>query len=199
MGRRGTGLHLTPLQVALTCPPPGSDAHRAYFGCPIRFGAPHNALILNAEDLDKPFPGHNPELLEILTPALSAAMGELQAHRSTSEQVKTVLKRSLASGRPELSDVARELGMSERTLPQCITNESATFRELMVAVRQELGRQMLADPTTAIDEVAYLLGYQDTSSCYRAFREWEGVTPSRWRKLNCPAEPSSPTSAHRMH
>ncbi|WP_348983919.1 hypothetical protein [Methylosinus sp. C49] len=35
-----------------------------------------------------------------------------------------------------------------------------------------------------MDEAACLLGYQDTSSFYRAFREWEGMTSSRWRKLN---------------
>ncbi len=33
-------------------------------------------------------------------------------------------------------------------------------------------------------EVACLLGYQDASSFYRAFREWEGTTPNRWRALN---------------
>ncbi len=35
-----------------------------------------------------------------------------------------------------------------------------------------------------IDEVACLLGYQDTSSFYRGFRDWEGVTPNRWRSLH---------------
>ena len=36
-------------------------------------------------------------------------------------------------------------------------------------------------------EVACLLGYQDTSSFYRAFRDWEGVTPNQWRELNAAA------------
>ncbi|MGL4967421.1 MAG: AraC family transcriptional regulator [Inquilinus sp.] len=184
LGRRGTGQHLTPLRVELTRPDPKSDAHRAYFGCPIRYKAPRNALVLGSADLDRPFPGHNPELLEILTPALASALGELQASTSITEQVKVVLKRSLASGRPELSDVARELGMSERTLQRRITEDGATFRELLVKARQELGRQLLSDPSAEIDEVACLLGYQDTSSFYRAFRDWEGVTPNRWRELN---------------
>ncbi|TGU31128.1 AraC family transcriptional regulator, partial [bacterium M00.F.Ca.ET.152.01.1.1] len=96
------------------------------------------------------------------------------------EQVKVVLKRSLASGRPELSDIARELGMSERTLQRRITEEGTSFRELLINARQELGRQLLSDPTADIDEVACRLGYQDASSFYRAFREWEGTTPNRW-------------------
>jgi len=184
LGRRGTGQHLTPRRVDFTRVRPKSRVHRAHFGCPIRFGARRNALVLNSADLDRPFPGHNPELLAILTPALASALGELQAQSSITEHAKVVLKRSLASGRPELADVARELGMSERTLQRRITDEGATFRELLVEARQELGRQLLSDPAADIDEVACLLGYQDASSFYRAFRDWEGVTPSQWRELH---------------
>lgn len=62
-----------------------------------------------AVDLNRPFPEHNPEMLEMLTPALGAALGELEAQSSIAEQVKIVMKRSLASGQPGLSDVAKQL------------------------------------------------------------------------------------------
>lgn len=184
LGRRGTGRHVTPRRVELVRPRPDSDVYQNYFECPISYGAARNVLTLKSADLDRPFPGHNQELLDILTPALASALGELQARSSIKEQVKVVLKRSLASGRPELSDVARDLGTSERTLQRRITEEGTSFRELLVEARQELGRQLLSDPTAEIDEVACLLGYQDASSFYRAFRYWEGVTPSRWRELH---------------
>jgi AraC-like DNA-binding protein len=184
LGRRGTGRHLTPHCVEFTCTAPKSDVHSAYFGCAIHYGASQNALVLKPADLDHPFPGHNPELLEMLTPVLASALDEIQAHSSIREQVKIVLKRSMPSGRPELSEVARDLAMSERTLQRRITEEDATFRELLIEARQELGRQLLSDHSATIDEVAYLLGYQDTSSFYRAFRDWEGLTPSQWRGIN---------------
>ncbi|TCA59058.1 AraC family transcriptional regulator [Rhizobium pisi] len=184
LGRRGTGQRLTPVRVEFQRADPKSNAHRSYFECPVRYGQSRNVLILKSADLDRPFPGHNPELLELLTPALASALGEIQARSSIREQVKIVLKRSLASGRPELCDVAFDLGMSERTLQRRITDEGSTFRELLVEARQELGRQLLSDPSAEIDEVACLLGYQDTSSFYRAFRDWEGVTPKQWRERN---------------
>lgn len=183
LGRRGTGQHLMPKRIELARPRPKSDVYQKYFECPIRYGASHNMLVLKPADLDRPFPGHNQELLEILTPALASALGELQARSSIKDQVKVVLKRSLASGRPELSDVARDLGLSERTLQRRIAEEGMSFRELLVEARQELGRQLLSDPSAEIDEVACLLGYQDASSFYRAFRYWEGMTPNRWREL----------------
>lgn len=184
LGRRGTGQRLTPVRVEFQRKNQKSDVHRLYFGCPIRYGQSRNAMILKSADLDRPFPGHNPELLELLTPALASALGEIQARSSIREQVKIVLKRSLASGRPELSAVAFDIGISERTLQRRITDEGTTFRVLLVEARQELGRQLLSDPSAEIEEAACLSGYQDTSSFHRAFREWEGVTPNRWRELN---------------
>ncbi|MDN7892036.1 AraC family transcriptional regulator ligand-binding domain-containing protein [Burkholderia cepacia] len=184
LGRRGTGQHVTPRRVEFVRTGPRDEVYRAYFGCPIRYGASRNALVLKSTDLGRPFPGHNPELLDMLTPALTAALGEIDARSPIREQVKVVLKRCLASGRSELSGVARDLGMSERTLQRRITDEGTTFRDLLAEARQELWRRLLADPAAGIDEVSCLLGYQDTSSFYRAFRDWEGITPNRWRELN---------------
>jgi len=184
IGRHGTGQNLTPVRVELTRTKPEGNAHEAFFGCPVHFRAARNALILKPGDLERPFPGYNPELLEILTPALSDALGELDASESTGDQVKAVLKGKLASGRPDLSDVARDLGLSERTLQRRITEEGTSFRALLNDARREWGCQLLRDGASDIDEIAYLLGYQDARSFCRAFREWEGMPPGRWRKVN---------------
>lgn len=183
LGRRGTGRAIRPRRVELARPGPPGAVHADYFGCPVETRAARDRLVLDAADLDRPFPGHNPELLALLTPALGAALGELEAQSSVAEQVVTVLKRTLASGQPGLADVARQLGMSERTLQRRITGEGATFRGLLSDARRDLGRHLLLSPGAEIDEVACLLGYQDTTSFYRAFREWEGMSPSRWREM----------------
>ena len=184
LGRRGTGRHIVPIRVEMTRPGAVTAAHRDYFRAPIVLGAPRNALVLDRDDLDRPFAGHNPELLDILTPALAASLDEIGAQNSLADQVKIVLKRRLASGKPDLEDVARELGTSERTLQRRITEAGSTFRKLLEESRYELGRQMLSERQNGIDEIAFLLGYQDTSSFYRAFRSWEGVTPAQWRSLH---------------
>ena len=47
--------------------------------------------------------------------------------------------------------------------------------------RQKLAREYLNRPDIDVAEVAYLLGYEDSNSFYRAFRKWEGTTPSQLR------------------
>jgi len=184
LGRRGTGRHIVPIRVEMTRAGPLSQAHRDYFAARVIFNSSRNVLVLDVADLNRPFAGHNPELLAILTPALSSALKEIDAQSSLPEQVKIVLKRRLASGKPELADVADALEFSERTLQRRIAEAGTSFRHLLEASRQELGRDMLASDVNGTEEIAYLLGCQDTSSFYRAFREWEGVTPSQWREDN---------------
>lgn len=187
LGRRGTGKQLAPLRIELTRDGPATGGQEEFFRCPIRFGAPADALIMRSSDLDRPFPGHNAELMEILTPALDEALGRLQPRSSFKEHVKVVLKRRLASGRPDISAVARDLGTSERTLQRRVTEEGSTFRSLVQDARRELGHKLLSEETADIAEVACLLGFQDVTSFYRAFRGWEGTTPQAWRRQNAPA------------
>jgi len=189
LGRRSTGQLVRPRGVEYARHGPKARLYETYFGSPVRYGAPRNALILDCADLDRPFPGHNPELLEMLTPALGAALQELDAHAAIAAQVLVVLKRSLPSGRPDVSDVAQQLGMSERTLQRRITEEGTNFRDLLIEARKDLGRRLLSDAAVPVDEVAYLLGYQDATSFYRAFREWEGLSPSRWREQHFSGRP----------
>jgi AraC-like DNA-binding protein len=90
--------------------------------------------------------------------------------------------RLLGGHPPEICDVAKELGMSRRTLQRRITEERTTFRQLIGDARRELARHYVLQPALELAEVACLLGYEDPNSFFRAFREWEGTTPSEWRR-----------------
>ena len=181
LGRSGTGYPLKAKRVELKRSAEATRVHEAYFQCSVKFKARRNMLVLYADDLDRPFVTYNAELLEMLDPQLVKAVEERRVQRSTSEQVKWVLKRLLAGARPEIAAVARELGLSDRTLQRRIVDDGTTFRQLLLEARQELAREYLNKPDIDVAEVAYLLGYEDANSFYRAFRTWEGTTPAQLR------------------
>ena len=170
LGRRGTGHLVTAKRVELKRSAEATVFHQAYFKGPITFGARRNALVLHAIDLDRPFLTYNAGLFDMLNPQLERALEERRAQSSISEHL-------LAGSRPKISAVARELGLSDRTL----IDEGATFRQLLLEARQELVHEYLNRPEMDVTEVAFLLGYEDSNSFYRAFRTWEGTTPSRSR------------------
>lgn len=82
--------------------------------------------------------------------------------------------------------------MSTGTLQRRITEEGSTFQQLLVEARRELVRHYLTEASTEINELAYLVGYDDPNSFYRAFRSWEGMTPAEWRSARRPARRARP-------
>jgi AraC-like DNA-binding protein len=138
-------------------------------------------LTLHRKDLDLSFLTYNEELLEILSPSLDHTLHEHKVNRSMSDMVKWIMKRSLSAGRPEVQTVAKELGMSDRTLQRRLMDEKTSFVHLLTQARHEQARMYLADLSLDIKEVAFLIGYEDQNSFYRAFRAWEGETPAHWR------------------
>ncbi|MGV2806239.1 helix-turn-helix domain-containing protein, partial [Clostridium perfringens] len=67
------------------------------------------------------------------------------------------------------------------TLQRRLTEENTSFKQLLMQARHEQAIEYLADPSLDLKEVAFLIGYEDQNSFYRAFRLWEGDTPSNWR------------------
>jgi AraC-like DNA-binding protein len=182
LGRRGSGKRIVPVLVEYARMGLSSAVHEDFYGCPVRFGADRDRLVLKFSDMEMPFVGHNPEMLSIMTPALTAALVDVETRGSVAEHIKVVLRRNLASGRPDIANAARELGLSERTLQRRIGDAGTTFRALLDEVRQELAISLLADASIAIDEIAFLLGYEDASSFYRSFKNWKKTSPHKWRK-----------------
>lgn len=181
LGRRGTGRHLTARSVEFVHPMGDVQALEEYFGCRVRTGTDRNRLTLKRGDLDRPFASYNEELLEILTPALDRTLEERQSRLTLSAKVKRILSRCLTRGRIDIRTVAFELGMSDRTLQRRLTDEGVSFKQLLAHTRREQALAYLADPSLEIKEIAFLVGYEDQNSFYRAFRSWEGETPANWR------------------
>ncbi len=184
LGRRGTKTKLQAKRIELKRAPGPAQHHEAFFMCPVKYRARRDAIMLQPADLDLPFVTHNAELIEMLTPLLDRQLAGRKTQEKIVDQVKWILKRLLSGSRPDIVLVAKELGMSGRTLQRRITDEGATFRQLLNEARQELVRQYLSDPSIEINETAFLLGYEDPNSFYRAFRTWEGTTPANWRSTH---------------
>jgi AraC-like DNA-binding protein len=60
-------------------------------------------------------------------------------------------------------------------------NEGTSFKRLLETVRQELAEQYIADPGRSLAEITYLLGFSEASAFSRAYRRWNGESPSRVR------------------
>lgn len=191
IGRRGTDSPITPLRLELMRPQQNRELLEHHFECRVRFKAERNAIVLRSGDVNRRFVTYNEGLLRILGAQLDS---EIEAHRAASsieEQVKQTLKRSLAGRRPSLQDVAQHLRLSARTLQRRLTAAGVNFKKVVEDTRRELARQYLGQNTVELSEAAFLLGYEDANSFFRAFHDWEGTSPGEWRSRHRGAELSA--------
>jgi AraC-like DNA-binding protein len=194
IGRRGTDGQIAPLRLELTRSARNAELLESHFGCRVRFKSSRNALVFWNSDLDRPFVTQNEELLKAIGAQLEAELQEKNAGSDVGDQVKHTLKRSLAGKRPTLQQVARELCTSARTLQRRLTDAKVTFQQLVEETRRELAHQYLKHSTVELNETAFLLGYEDANSFFRAFQDWEGTSPGEWRTRHRSNEPLALTN-----
>ena len=187
VGRRGTDGQIAPLRLELTRAVAQRELFENHFGCRVRFKAGRNALVFRSGDLDRPFVTHNDELLAMIGTQLDSELKARTTSTNVGELVKDTLRRSLAGKRPTLQDVAEELGMSARTLQRRLTDAGITFQQIVEDTRRELASHYLKQGTVELNETAFLLGYGNANSFFRAFQLWEGTSPGEWRTRNCAA------------
>jgi AraC-like DNA-binding protein len=181
VGRRGSDGEIKPLRLELTRPVKHRALLERHFGCRVRFKAARNALVFRSSDLDRPFVTQNEELLAIIGTHLDSELKAQNTSVNIGQQVKDALRRSLAGKRPTLRDLAQELGLSARTLQRRLTDAGITFQHLVEDTRRELARHYLKQRSVELNETAFLLGFEDANSFYRAFQVWEGTSPGQWR------------------
>jgi AraC-like DNA-binding protein len=98
------------------------------------------------------------------------------------ERIRIAIQQKLTGRRPNVEDIADALHISSRTLQRRLQDQGSSFQRVLEEARHQLARHYLNNSVLELNEAAYLLGYQDGNSFVRAFRNWEGVPPSRWRE-----------------
>ena len=180
MARLATRERINPLAVYVTLDVPEVAAYEQFFGTQLT-RSDFNGLAFSAEDAKKPFLTANYAMWSIFEPALTKRLQDLTQQSSFPERVRACLMEILASGQYSMADVAQKLAMSTRTLHRRLQKDGTTFQSVLDDLREELARHYLASSDYSSAEIAFLLGYEEPNSFYRAFRAWTGQTPEAVR------------------
>ncbi len=178
--RRATRHPIVPRRVTAQHLPKELAPYEAYFGCPLQESDAWS-LTFAGPDARRPFLTHNAGMWETFEPSLRRRMTEANEATSTREKVETALFELLPSGRTEMKDVAKELGMGTRTLQRRLAAEDTSWLVVLSDTRERLARHYLENTTMSPTEVSFLLGFENPNSLFRAFHRWTGTTPETWR------------------
>ena len=175
------GPALEPVEITLTLTEPLDPAPWVeHYGPVVRFGQRENSLSISAGDADTVLTGSNPELVELHEQMIERYLMTLDRDNIV-DRIRLELINQLPSGRVTEDDLAEQLHMSKRTLHRKLRENQETFRSVLEQVRKNLAKRYIRDPEFSITEVAFLLGYNDTSAFSRAFRSWFDRTPTEAR------------------
>jgi AraC-like DNA-binding protein len=182
MAQRGTTKPIRPRRVELTRRRDNEQMLRRYFRCDLRFDAPRDLMVLDETALALPMVNRNAQLLSVLLPGLELAVAQHNDDTTLVDDVRVAINESMCGARPGVSKVAKQLGMSPRTLQRRLGELGSTYQQLLDDVRRRAARRLLANTDLGIGEVAFLLGFEEMNSFTRAFQSWERTTPAKWRE-----------------
>ncbi|ARB46617.1 AraC family transcriptional regulator [Alloalcanivorax xenomutans] len=153
--------------------------YRAFFGAEVRFDCARTVLRIPLTYLALPLGAPDPGLVDILD---RQAQSLLERQPRAGSPYDAHLVRLMREGRPTLEALAERYHVSARTMQRRLAEQGETFQAVLQRVRYQLAREYLADGRLELTEVAALLGYSEHSAFTRAFRQWAGVGPKRWRR-----------------
>ncbi len=182
MCRTNFGPSLALESVYLRRPRPvGSRPYEDFYGCPVTFGEAEDGFVLGRHVADKPLPTANQELATTFDAILAAELAKLGSS-DIEARARAYLLEQLTSGEPSEALLAREMGMSSRTLQRKLGELELTYRSVLEKTRYDLALRYLDDPAKTITDITFLLGFSEQSAFARAFKRWSGKTPSSCRR-----------------
>jgi AraC-like DNA-binding protein len=181
--RQFTDSHLSPVTIKLLHRRTHLPARlQSLFGCRVIFGSDVDEVAYQQPFKTAPINDADPYLNSLLVKYCEEAIAN---HRVGSGawrlNVENAIAPLLPHGRAGMAEVAQRLGVTKRTLARRLASEGHTFGEVLDGLRFDLATRYLHEQGLPISEVAWLLGYQETSAFDHAFKRWTGKAPSQTR------------------
>jgi AraC-like DNA-binding protein len=154
----------------------------AFLGCAVEFGSNADEIIFAASAASIPSIDADAYLNRLLLTYANEALGKrISPSSNLRGRVEDAIVQVLPHGRANVDEISGRLGMSRRTLARALAAEGLTFSALLDELRAALAKGYLSEKGLPISQIAWLLGYRETSSFTHAFGRWTGSTPRRFR------------------
>lgn len=175
IGRLVLGQDWTPLRIEIAHSAPDDQRFkRRFFRCPIHHSQDRYAVVCSREDMIRVSPSVDPHMLAFLEEHLSDAVREWPTdfiHR-----IEELASAKLAGGHATLPLVALLAGVSERTLQRRLRAAGLSFADILDIVRKRRAEEYFrSERQPNLIQLAYLLGYSDSSTASRFLRTKLGV------------------------
>jgi AraC-like DNA-binding protein len=168
--------------------PPDTSEHQAFFDAPVRFQAHRDAIEFDFDTMAIPVTTADPLMAQVVLDYLEALLLEalLKDHSQEGAGLEyrsfQIVRDCLNDGVLEIAKVAKAVGISERTLQRRLRECGHSYSDIVAWARDDLACQLIATTHLSLTDIAQSTGFSESSAFARAFKRWEGVPPSQYRK-----------------
>jgi AraC-like DNA-binding protein len=181
--RRLARSHHAPEEVRFAHAAPADTArYEAFFGAPVRFGQPHDALVFHTALLLEPVVGANTSVVAAAEREAIVILEDQPKTENFTAHVRALIDLELKVGNASVEQIAGKLGMHRKTLTRHLKANGTTFQRLLAELRYERAERWLRKPGMSVADVAVRLGYADASAFNKAFKRWAGSGPQSYRQ-----------------
>jgi AraC-like DNA-binding protein len=145
-----------------------------FFGGEVELGAGEDKLAIPAALADAGVERRS--VLPIPGPHCGGARSPEGAAASPTA-VENAIAPLLPHGEASAAEIARRMGLSRRTLARRLAAEGLGVETVLEALQRDLAERYLADRGLSISQIAWLLGYRESSTFSRAYKRWTGRSP----------------------
>ncbi|WP_323813619.1 AraC family transcriptional regulator [Cellvibrio sp. NN19] len=181
MARMLYGDNFTPVEILLRndCYDE-SGAMENYLDCPLVYQQDINLIVMDTSVCETQLPTGDPELALLSDQLLMTRLQ--QVDKSITNQVRNLIHKELPNGNLSEEIVAEKLHMSSRSLQRKLNEEKTSYQLLLTEVRKELALGYIRSSQLSLNEISYLLGFNNQANFTRAFKNWFESSPTHYRQ-----------------
>ncbi|OYQ35023.1 hypothetical protein CHU95_09970 [Niveispirillum lacus] len=176
------------IAIEEACLPYAEPAHGAeyfvLFSTQLRFGQDQCRLWFDAALLSLPVAQDRRAARGFLNQAPESFLVKYRNPDGFARRVANLLRRRPPDEWPGAEDAAAALRCSPATLRRTLRQEGTSFQAIKDRLRLDLAKAALARPGLSVADIATQLGYAEPAAFNRAFRQWTGTTPARYRRAS---------------
>ena len=162
-----------------------SNDYQDIFGCQPSFSCQYNGLLMPSEILDFSLPQANPQLQQSLIQHADDSLQQLQQPSPFFGRAQAALAQLLQQPSFDKAALAQALGISGRTLQRRLQEHGSSYQQLLSQVRLEQAKKLLLQDFS-LDQISQQLGFSETRSFLRSFKQSSGTTTGQFRRHNSP-------------
>ncbi|MBU1340040.1 MAG: AraC family transcriptional regulator [Proteobacteria bacterium] len=178
-----TGKQVIAREIRFAHEKPGHvKAYQDIFRAPLRFDQENDMMVLDKIQLTVSIPSSHAYIKDTLTQHADGLLITVASGSRLTDRVKDLVRENLHKGHVDIEMISEKLNMSRWTLTRKLKKEGITFKHLMDSLKMELARHYLVHTPLSITDIAFLLGYSETSVFSRAFKNWTRENPSQFKQ-----------------